>query len=60
MHMLLKLHLLADLERRQFNVPSDSDVVDDVHANTIRKLDFMSIGKFHLKHISSKLQYNLK
>lgn len=60
MHVWEKLCLLADLEGSQFEVSCDSDVADNVHANTIRELDLLSIRKLHFKHVSSQLQHNLK
>ncbi|XP_022612754.1 interferon-induced very large GTPase 1-like [Seriola dumerili] len=43
---------LADFEGSRFEVPCDSDVADDIHANTVRELDFLSIRKLHLKNTS--------
>lgn len=60
MHVLQQLCFLADLEGSQFEVPCNFDVADDVHAIPVRKLDFLSIRKLHLKHVSSQLQRNLK
>ena len=60
MHVWEQLCLSADLEGSQFEVSCDSDVADDVHANTVLELDFLSIRKLHFKHVSSMFQHNLK
>lgn len=60
MHVLQQLCFLTDLKARQFEIACHSDVGDDVHTNTVRKLDFLSIRKLHFKHISRQLYLNLK
>ena len=57
--MLQQLCVLADLEGSRFEVSCDLDVTDDIHALTVGKLDFLSIRKLHLKHVSGQLQHNL-
>lgn len=54
------LYLLTDLERSQFEVSSDSDVADHVHANAVWEVEFLFTRKLHFKHVSIHLQRELK
>lgn len=51
---------LADLKGGEFEVSSDSDVADDIHAIMVGELDFLSIRKLHFKQVSIQLQSNLE
>lgn len=53
-------YLLADLKRRKFEVSTNPNVSDDINALLVWKLEFIVIGNFHFKHISSQLQHNLQ
>lgn len=57
---LYTFKILTDFYASDSDVSCDFDIVDGRHANTVRKLDFVSIGKFDFKHIAGELQHNLE
>lgn len=60
LHVVQMSCLSADFNGSQFYVPCDFDVADDVNAFTVGELDLVSIGKFHLKHVSNQFHLNLR
>lgn len=59
LHVVQMSCFSADFNGSQFYVPCDFNVADDVSAFTVGEVDHVSIGKFHLKHVSNQFHLNL-
>ena len=51
--------MVLDFERRDLQVSFHADVVDEAGSFAVWEIHCLSTRKFHLKHVSRKLQHNL-